>query len=251
MAATQGFALRRRFILLGVGGGVLGSLLVAGFADAISATAEGMGQELFTAGVLLLASAMIGWTVLWMRSHARQMVLHIKEVSAEVLAGHLSGYSLTVIIALSVLREGSEIVLFTYGMLISSQSILGVVFGAVSGALAAGALGYLLYKGIVKISTRYVFQITSWLLIMLAAGMASLSAKFLVASGKLSYLTSTLWDSSNLLPEGSIVGKILQAMVGYCDQPMAIQAVFFAAMLATLTIFMRLLDLSHKRQNAL
>ena len=251
IAATRGLPGRTLWIWAGIGGGVIGSLLVALFADVISDAAAGMGQELFNAGVLILASVMIGWTVLWMRQHAREMVAHIKKVGADVMAGQLPAYSIAVVIALAVLREGSEIVLFTYSMVASGQSLMEVALGGIGGGLAGSALGYLLYVGIIRIPTRYVFQVTSWLLIFLAAGMASLAAKYLVASGQLEILTKTVWDTSWLLPEGSILGKILQAMIGYSDQPMEIQLLFFGVTLAILAGLMRMLDKQHMAAAAL
>lgn len=242
IAATRGLANRKRFIWAGIIAGVLGSLLVAFFAEGISNAAEGMGQELFNAAILLTASAVIGWTVLWMRSHARQMTAHIKQVGAQIIEGTLPAYTITVVIGLAVLREGAEIVLFTYGMLASGQALFNVIVGGILGAVAGSIFGLALYLGIITIPVRYVFQVTSWMLIFLSAGMASLAAKYLVAGGAIDWLTNKMWDSSWLLSEDSIAGQILHALVGYSDQPMAIQLVFFAVTLGLLTSIMRLMD---------
>jgi high-affinity iron transporter len=177
-----------------------------------------------------------------MRAHARQMTAHIKQVGAKVAEGSLPAYTITMIIGLAVLREGSEIVLFTYGMLASGQALLNIVAGGLLGALAGSAFGLALYLGIVTIPVRHVFQVTSWLLILLSAGMASLAAKYLVAGGVIDWFTDKLWDSSWILSESSILGQILHALVGYSDQPMAIQIVFFALTLGILTATMRLMD---------
>lgn len=242
IAATRGLANRKRFIWAGIIAGVLGSLMVAYFAEGISNAAEGMGQELFNAAILLTASAVIGWTVLWMRSHARQMTAHIKQVGAQIIEGTLPAYTITVVIGLAVLREGAEIVLFTYGMLASGQALFNVIVGGILGAVAGSIFGLALYLGIITIPVRYVFQVTSWMLIFLSAGMASLAAKYLVAGGAIDWLTNKMWDSSWLLSEDSIAGQILHALVGYSDQPMAIQLVFFAVTLGLLTSIMRLMD---------
>jgi len=145
-----------------------------------------------------------------------------------------------------VLREGAEIVLFTYGMLASGQALFNVIVGGILGAVAGSIFGLALYLGIITIPVRYVFQVTSWMLIFLSAGMASLAAKYLVAGGAIDWLTNKLWDSSWLLSEDSIVGQILHALVGYSDQPMAIQLVFFAVTLGLLASIMRLMDSSQK-----
>lgn len=242
VAATRGLPDRVRYIWLGIAGGITGSLLVAYFAEAISEAASGMGQELFNAGVLLAASAMIGWTVLWMQAHAKEMVANIKRVGAQVVEGSIPAYAVSMVVALAVLREGAEIVLFTHGMLASGQAASSILSGGLVGLLAGSVLGYLLYRGIVTIPTKYVFRVTSWMLIVLAAGMASLAAKYLVASGEILFMTETLWDSSWLLSEDSLLGQILHAMIGYSDQPMAIQLVFFVVVLCALAAAQRWID---------
>lgn len=250
LAATRGLPGRMRWILLGIVGGVAGSILTAYFAGEISEMAEGMGQELFNALILLAASAVIGWTVLWMRNHAREIVAHIRKVGTGIMTGQMPAYTISLIIGLAVLREGAEIVLFTYGMAASGQAVSNIVAGGVLGALAGSALGAMIYLGIITIPTKHVFRVTSWMLILLAAGMASLAAKYLVAAGALEVLTKTVWDSSRLLSEQSLVGQILHALVGYSDQPMGIQLVFFLLTLGILTVLMRVMDRQHQVQMA-
>ncbi len=105
LAATHGLQGRMKWILGGMAAGSAGAGLVACFAQTISAAASGMGQEFFNAMILFTAALFIGWTVLWMRSHGRAMTLHFKQVGHDVMAGKLPFYSLSLIIALAILRE--------------------------------------------------------------------------------------------------------------------------------------------------
>ena len=116
-AATRGVARRAVFIGGGIALGVLGALLVAAFASAITRAVSGVGQELFNAAVLLAAVLMIGWHVIWMSTHGREMARQMKELGGAVQAGSSSLAMLLAVVALAVLREGSEIVLFLTGML--------------------------------------------------------------------------------------------------------------------------------------
>lgn len=59
MAATHGVAGRSRMVVFGVAAGVLGALVVAVFAGAISQAFEGSGQEMFNAAVLGVAVVML------------------------------------------------------------------------------------------------------------------------------------------------------------------------------------------------
>ncbi|MDE2271790.1 MAG: FTR1 family protein, partial [Xanthomonadaceae bacterium] len=115
-AATRGVARRGTFIGGGIGLGVIGAIVVAIFAGAIEESVGGSGQELFNASVLLAAVVMIGWHVTWMSSHGKEMVRHMHQVTDSVKAGSSSLAMLLAVVALAVLREGSEIVLFLYGM---------------------------------------------------------------------------------------------------------------------------------------
>ena len=115
MAATANLANRNKWIWLGLISGALGSVGVAYGAGAISNFAEGMGQELFNATVLILAAILIGFTVVWMQSHARSMAQNLKKVGAEIVEGKKPLYILAIIIGLSTLREGSEVVLLSHG----------------------------------------------------------------------------------------------------------------------------------------
>ena len=81
------------------------------FAGKISDSFAGSGQEIFNASVLIAAVFVIGWTVIWMKTHGLEIVQHAKKISAGVVAGDLPHYSVSVIIMLATLREGSEIVL--------------------------------------------------------------------------------------------------------------------------------------------
>jgi high-affinity iron transporter len=95
LAATRGIAHRQKAIYLGFGAGLLGSVLVAVFMNQISAFAEGIGQEIFNAGVLFTAAAFIGWTVIWMKRHSHEMKGHFSTIGQSVSEGRLPFYSLS------------------------------------------------------------------------------------------------------------------------------------------------------------
>ncbi len=90
LAASRGVPGRSRAVGLGILAGVLGSMVVAGFATQISSAFDGRGQELFTAGVLALAVLMLTWHVAWMADHARELTAHLKEVGRAVTSGNQS-----------------------------------------------------------------------------------------------------------------------------------------------------------------
>src|SRR5215208_3527730 len=121
-AATQGIAGRRLWIAAGIAAGIAGSLMVAAGAEAISHLAEGMGQELFNASILGIAVVMLAWHNIWMSAHGRVLAAQAKSVGAEIREGAKALSVLLVVIAVAVLREGSETVLFLYGVSISGDA---------------------------------------------------------------------------------------------------------------------------------
>src|SRR6516162_3764610 len=87
LAATEGVAGRGRWIAGGIGAGVLGAGLVALFAQQLSNAFAGSGQNAFNAAILIAAVLMLSWHVLWMSSHAREMVRDMKSLGAKVASG--------------------------------------------------------------------------------------------------------------------------------------------------------------------
>jgi high-affinity iron transporter len=237
-AATRGVGHRGWFIGGGIGLGVLGAIVVAMFAGAMAQAVSGIGQELFNAAVLMSAVVMIGWHVVWMSSHGREMAQHMKAVGGAVQAGASSLTVLLAVVALAVLREGSEIVLFLYGMLAGGAD--GLVPGLAMGIAGGTAVGFALYFGLLRIPLRYFFTATNWMLVLLAAGLASTAARYLVQANLLPEWGNRIWDSSWLLSNGSLPGKILHILVGYDAQPSGIQLVFYASVVILLVLGMRL-----------
>lgn len=231
-AATRGIAQRARFIVGGVLIGVIGSIAVAGGAEAIGQLAEGMGQELFNATVLGIAVLMLAWHNIWMSVHGRELAANAKQVGTEIRSGAKAMSVLLVVIAVAVLREGSETVLFLYGVALSGEHTVGTM--AVGGAigLAGGALlGWLMFAGLLKIPLRWFFTATSILVLLLAAGMAAQSARFLIQANMLPSLASPVWDTSGIVSNSSVMGKVLQGLVGYDAQPAGMQLVFYVTVI--------------------
>jgi high-affinity iron transporter len=240
LAATRGIAGRGRWVALGIAGGVLGAVVVALFAEGIAAMAEGMGQELFNAGVLFLAVVMLGWHNVWMSRHGRAMAREMKAVGHDVAAGTRPLYVLAVVVGLAVLREGSEIVLFLYGIAASGGSSLSLLTGSLAGVVLGAAAGAALYLGLLRIPTGRLFTVTGWMILLLAAGLAAQGAGFLVQAGMLPALGDQLWDTSALLSESSIVGQVLHTLIGYVAQPEGIQVLFYALTVLVIAGLMRL-----------
>lgn len=240
--ATKMVAGRHRWLAGGIAGGVLGALIVAALAGRIAAAMHGIGQEVFNASVLFLAVAMLGWHNVWMQRHGRQLVAQISAVGAAVTSGSRPLYVVSIAVGLAVLREGSEVVLFLYGIASSGTNAADLVAGSVIGLALGVGLGVGLYAGLLRLSTRRLFDVTRWMILLLAAGMAASAARYLTQADVLPALGNTLWDTSSLLSEDSVVGEVAHVLVGYVARPSGIQLVFYVATIAIIGGLMLALD---------
>ena len=239
MAATRGVIGRSRWITIGIGGGVLGASIVAMFAGAISDAFQGAGQELFNAAVLAVAVIMLMWHNAWMARHGREIADEMRRVGAAVSEGAKPLTALAIVVGLAVLREGSEVVLFLYGIMASGTSGAALVVGGFLGIAAGAAFTALTYFGLLAIPNRHIFSVTSWLIALLAAGMAAQAMQFLNSAGLVVALDRPLWDTSWLLSEKSIFGRLLHTLIGYTDRPTEMQLIVYIATLVGMFLLMR------------
>jgi high-affinity iron transporter len=240
MAATRGVPGRGRWITIGIAGGVLGAGVVAMFAGVISDAFQGSGQELFNATVLGIAVVMLMWHNAWMARHGREIADEMQRVGTAVSEGTKPLTALAVVIGLAVLREGSEVVLFLYGIMAQGTSGSALLAGGLLGIAAGAAFTALTYFGLLAIPNRHIFSVTSWLIALLAAGMAAQSVQFLNSAGLVVALDQTVWDTSWLLSEGSLVGRLLHILIGYTERPTGMQLIVYAAILVAMYVLTRI-----------
>jgi high-affinity iron transporter len=241
LAATQGIASRGAWIAGGIGGGVLGAALLALFAGALEGAFAGDGQEVFNAAILIAAVAMLSWHQIWMASQGRKMAEDMKTMGREVAHGRRSLFAMALVVGVAVLREGAEVVLFLYGIAASGHDgWVALMLGGVVGVALGALVSFLLYRGLVAIPVARLFTVTGWLIALLAAGMAGQAAAILGGADLIPAWGYELWDTSWLLPEDSIPGRALHALVGYADRPMGVQLAAWIAVLAVLVVGARL-----------
>lgn len=240
LAVTRTVPHRNQWIAGGVLAGVLAACVVAAFAGALSNLFAGMGQELFNAAILIVAVVMLTWHNVWMARHGSELAGELRAAGQAVVEGSKSLFALAVVVGVAVLREGSEVVLFLYGVLAGGDSGGGVALGGFVGLLLGAAVCMLTYLGLVSIPTRKLFATTTALIALLAAGMAAQAAAFLEKANWLTAMDNVVWDSSWLLSDSSILGKALHTLIGYTDQPTAMQLTVYIAILAVTFVLMRL-----------
>jgi len=251
LAATRSVGGSRLWTAAGIAAGVLGSCLVAVFAGTIASAFAGYGQELFNAMILAIAVIMLAWHNIWMARHGRELADDLREAGEAVARGSKSLLALALVVGIAVLREGSEIVLFLYGIVITDGgSGVSLLAGGFIGLMLGAALSALTYFGLLRMPTRHLFKVTSLMIAFLAAGMAAQSVLFLEQAGVVDLLGEAAWDSSAFLSEKSIGGRVLHTLIGYSDQPSLLQLLVYIATLAILYLLTRTFSSSGRQQAA-
>ncbi len=236
LAASRGVLGRTTAVSLGVLAGVAGSIIVAMFAARISDAFDGRGQEIFIAAILLFAVVMLAWHVAWMAHHAREMTQHLRQLGGDVTAGRQSLFALGAAVAIAVMREGSEVVLFMMGIIMQGKDTAGeLLIGSGVGLLAGAVVSMALYFGLTAIPLKQMFAVTGVLVTLLAAGLAAGAVKQLSNAGLLTIFDTTVWDTSSILSEGSWPGRVLNILIGYMDRPTGMQLI--AYVVTAVTIF--------------
>jgi high-affinity iron transporter len=201
----------------------------------------GNGQEIFNASILGFAVIMLTWHNVWMARHGREMATELRAAGEAVAAGSKSLAALGIVVAIAVLREGSEVVLFLYGVAAAQGGAsFGMVVGGFIGLILGALVCFATYLGLITIPTRFLFAVTSALIALLAAGLAAQAIAFLEQADILTALDNTVWDTSWILSDSSLLGRALHTLIGYVDQPTAMQLIVYIATLVIIVVLMKL-----------
>jgi high-affinity iron transporter len=234
-AATRSVPGRTPWLIGGIVAGSLGAALIAVFAKQIATAGGGLGHELFNAAVLGAAVVMLAWHNLWMASHGAALAADARGVSNQIREGRRECSVLLVFVGLAVLREGAETVLFLSGVATSGNAGAGsMLTGGTAGLIAGTLAGYALYAGLVRIPLRQIFSATSLLVLLIAAGLASQAARYLLQADLVPTMGYPLWDTSTVIPQASALGVLLHDFIGYDAEPAGVQLAFYLVVLVTL-----------------
>lgn len=241
-AATRGLLGRGRWLGTGVAIGVLGAMVLAAMAPHVSDWFDGLGQDMINIGVLSIALAMLLWHCIWVAAHSREMAMEARRLGESVQQGQRKPWALVTAVALAMLREGAETVLFIAGAVTGGNTTFAEVAMAVVIGVGLGAsAGAVIYAGLARVPTRHIFAVTNVLIAILAGSIASQLVKSLAQAGLLERWTSPVWDSSNLLAPDSALGTLLHALVGYDARPSAAQLTSYVAVLALIYVGTKLM----------
>ncbi|MEU8482968.1 iron uptake transporter permease EfeU [Streptomyces sp. NPDC048641] len=194
-------------------------------------------QEALGGSLSIVAVGLVTWMVFWMRRTAR----HLKaELHGKLDAALQMGTAALVATAfLAVGREGLETALFVWASVrASNDGTHGPLIGVLLGLLTAVVLGWLFYRGALKINLAKFFTWTGGMLVIVAAGVLAYGVHDLQEAQFLGGLSSKAFDISGTIPPDSWYGTLLKGVFNFQPDPTVLQVVVWLLYLAvTLTVF--------------
>ncbi|KQR74665.1 FTR1 family iron permease [Burkholderia sp. Leaf177] len=213
----------------------LGAALV-GFTEVLS----GDAQDYFQTGMVLVACVLIVQMVLWMKHHGRSMKRDM-EASLQKSKQGANWWGVTLLVALAIAREGSETVIFLYGLgfgqsgHVDTAQYLAVVIGLGLAFLTF----YLLQLGGKIFSWRLFFRVTEIMLLFLAAGLFESGVDKLIDKEILPVVVNQVWNTSWLLDDSSTFGSLVATLTGYRAHPAGMNLIAYAVYWAVIFLLLR------------
>lgn len=234
LAATKQVKGASRWILMGGIGGVLASILLASVALSNPFIASLLKAKLTGAIILIMASLLIAWTVIWMKSEGKRLSHKLSNLDISNAASPL--LSLSLVAFLTVVREGSEVVLFLLGLMSqSSVSVHSIILGSVLGALEAIVIGVLMYFGLIHVNIGKVFDVFAVVMTFLSAGMAANAVSKLSSIGLVPSLIPQVWNTTPYFDHHSNwLALIMHVVFGYTEKPSLMQLIVYTSTLVVI-----------------
>jgi len=233
LSSSMLIGVSRRGVIAGMVLGFIGATLVTWQFDRISDSFEGVGQEVFNAVLLVTIVLLLSIYCAYMKEDAAR---NRRNLHAPMIIACL-------IIALALTREGVEVFIFIYGFSGIPADLLSVLVGGAMGAGIGISLGVLMFYGLINLSGKHRMMVPRTLFALIAAGMASQSVVYLMQGGLIESRLP-VWDTSPWIPENSVTGQLLYALLGYEATPTSIQLLVYGM---TLLVFIVVTAIAHRR----
>lgn len=212
------FSLQTRWVTVSIAIGSIGAVIYSYYTSQISEMFDYAGQEVFNASIHLLSFIFIFLLAFLvpnkrLTQNAQQRI-------------RLAAFCMTGIVVFAIVREGSEIIQYIGGIAGQGENFSRVLLGGSIGAGIGVSTGVILFYSLINLSVNWSFRACLILLCLIAGNMCSQVVLLLTQADWLLF-TPIAWDSSSGLPENSIVGQLLFALIGYEATPSILQVVVY------------------------
>ena len=238
-------------VYIGVISGVVASIIAALLFTSLAGGFNGRAEEIFEGFAMLVGALLLTTMILWMMKQ-RHIAKELEQsVSTELNEAHKFGLFSLVFIA--ILREGVETVIFLRAAsLVSTNNTL---IGALAGIVAVVLLGYAIFVGSMKINIKRFFTLTSFVLILFAAGLVAHGVHELQEATLIPAIIEHVWDinppvnpdsSYPILHEKGYIGSIFTGLFGYNGNPSLLEAVSYFLYLCVVILLWRYIERVHR-----
>ncbi|AQQ53448.1 FTR1 family iron permease [Planococcus lenghuensis] len=227
----------KKYIWLGAGLAVVASIAVAFLFQVVFTGFAAMGSEIYLKiGIMLVSSILLTQMVFWMASHSKDIKKNMEgKMDKFISTGNVAG--MIIHSFLVVLREGIETVFFFAAITGGDIGAALEGWGAITGALIAATLSYLLFKGTMSIPLKTFFKVTGVFIVLIAAGLFVQAISMMQDIKVIGSVVPHLYNLTWLLPEHPIdhahfvrdtgltpvfsgdIGIFLKALFGYSSMP--------------------------------
>lgn len=190
---------------------------------------EGRNEEIYEGVMMFIAAGLLTWMIFWMMFQRSKIKKNLED-RAQMHMQQSNPWGLTLLTFVSVAREGIETVIFMQAAVLKEDG-QQVFWGGALGILIAILFSYFMFKGILKISLRKFFTVTSVLLILFAAGLVAHGVHEFEEAGVLPVYIEHLWDTNNIVNEKGVLGEFLKGLFGYNGNPSLLEVLSYGAYL--------------------
>ena len=235
-------------VWLGTGLAVFISLATAAVLYATSNELPEQNEEIFAGVTSILAAGLVTWLTFWMAAHAREMrnELHSKMDAAI----SKSTYALAGVAFFAVIREGLETAIFMFPSSQASGSALQSISGLLLGLTISVAVGYGIFKGVVKLNIGKVFSVVGAMLIVVAAGVLTYGIHELQEAGVIAFGLDTAIDTTSVIAADGVVGSLLKGFLAYRGSASTLEVFVWVTFIAVVgSLYLSKLRSQNVKQN--
>lgn len=228
----------KKYVWQGLGIGVAASILLAFGIEALFGGLEGQIEKIFEGVLMFVTAGFLTWMILWIHKQKDVVKNLKKQVSTYAKKGQSLG--IVTLIAMSVFREGTETVLY-----LNASSVIGMtgqMMGAIVGIATALIIGYALFHWALKVRLDVVFNITSFFLILFAAGLIGHAMHEFQELGIVPvYAFDPLWNISSILNHNDTFGSFMRTLFGYTSTPTLVEVTSYSSYIVIVLMLQKLI----------
>lgn len=229
----------KKFVYWGIIAGLMMSIAGALLINSLSILFEGRIEQIFEGVIMLTGAFLLTTMILWMLNKK-----NIAKELEEKLQKHTNKthkFGVFSVVFVSILREGIETVLFLGAARFSEES--NSLLGAIIGIIVALILGYILYIGTSKFNLKVFFTFTSYLLIIVAAGLLSYGIHEFQEAGVIPIVIEHIYDINFIFDEKGPFGSFLKGLFGYNGNPSLIETIVYVVYMIVIFNIWRYLNM--------